>query len=184
LEKKLKVAIVDLDDVIADPSVRRKHAEEARELLLTKKPEEKKEAESAFYKTLFTSELVESDTLIPGALNALERLTDAGYQIILMSSRPESMRAPTVAWLRVHGFEITSAEIRIPGVDWLILCAPAFRNGYTKTVIWKAGIVETLVRLFAVDDLLFVDDTEKNLEAVRNADLPCSVRTFLALDEI
>lgn len=182
----VKICICDLDDVVADPYKRRYQADAAKTAYFQQHinvgdPQEAKriakEAESEFYRVLFTPELVELDTLIDGVVQAIEQIEEAGYHVYFLTSRPESMREATEEWLFQQGL-YTAHDNRK-----LIMCAPAFRNNYTKTLVWKSGMVETLTRLEEVTDLLFVDDDPKNVEAVQSADLTCKLLVASSLKD-
>lgn len=186
----MKLCIVDIDDVIANPSQRRSKALDAKTAYfqqhLNEGDPEKvkkivKEAESEFYRVLFTPELVALDTLMPDVTEILDTLAQLDWQILFLTSRPESMRDATIKWLAQHGIEIVPVGAGVAGQDWLVMCATAFRNGYTKTTILKSGLVETFAHLFGVTELIFVDDNENNCNAVENIKDGLSKRCELAL---
>lgn len=175
----MKLALIDLDGVVADSSARFAKAEEAKAASLshvtTKSDLDfvKKQAESLYWQTAFTPELVALDTLIAGAARAIMLLEEAGYKIYFLTSRPDPMRDATRKWIKSQYISCWP--------DKLIM-KPASQQ-YVKTVTWKSGVVELLVRLFGVDDLLFIDDEQAMQEAIAALDLPCDRKIGGSLQE-
>lgn len=187
----MKLVLCDIDDVVCLPELRREKAEEAKHAFFDKHrvpggsleqgANLERAATSEFYRVLFTPALIELDTLLPDVLERLDVLSQLGYQVMFLTSRPESMRDATVKWLAQHSIEIVPVGTGVPGQDWLVMCASAFRNGYTKTTVLKAGLVETFAHLFGVSELIFVDDNQKNIEAVEDIKENLPKRCELAL---
>lgn len=163
---EMKVAVIDLDGVIADSTERFKLAEGAKQEYLKSNEalrdgfSKDKKAIDLYWRTAFTPELVALDTQIEGAIDALATLAFNGYGVIILTSRPESMREATRRWLFEQGYPVGAP---------LVMKAPAFQ--YTKTTVWKAGMVESLARLYSASTILFVDDEEVNCEAVMQSGL-------------
>lgn len=192
----MRLALIDLDGVVADSSERfassalAKRSEEERIYAAWYEQhagrvialEEgagfeigvKKQLENLFWQTAFKPDLVQLDALIDGTLEALEQIAnDAEYDYYFLTSRPESMRNATMLWLFDHlAFD---SEIRL-------IMKPDSQK-YVKTVIWKSGVVELLVRIFGVDDLLFVDDEQGTQDAIAALDLPCDTIIAGSLQE-
>lgn len=208
----MKLAIVDIDGVIACTDARFALAHQAKVEALTGKgllehtlfdrismiesakakkngleywegevyrKEDMKVAENSFYRVAFTPELTTLDTLIDGVVSDMEHLRNASYDILLLTSRPENMREATVTWL--DRSEIWPDNMFISFIDWLIMKPKSFE--WTKTVTWKAGKVEELVRLFRADALLFCDDEQAHQDAIAALDLPCDIVTCESLQE-
>lgn len=117
-----KICICDLDGVVADSSARFAKAEEAKAAYLAGnemseqddffgtrvgehvyQDSDVKRATGVYWKTAFTPDLVQLDTLMDGAVKALAQLTDyAGYTRYFLTSRPETMREATGKWLVKH----------------------------------------------------------------------------------
>jgi len=172
-----KIAIVDIDGVIANADARFAKAELTKEQWLMERqqglpyandPQTEKEATNVYWRTVFTPELVALDTLIEGAEEALEYIM-TGYDahtdlIFFLTSRPLAMAEATIEWLNAHmtfGFEISH----------LIFKAPAFQ--YTKTVVWKAGMIQTLAALYGASELVVIDDEQANIdELLKHAPFP------------
>ena len=143
-----KLAIIDIDGVIADRSEVFTLAAEAKGHGLADGMSER-DATDLYWHTVFDPGHAHLDTLIPGADAAIHLIGQA-YQVIYLTSRPELMRVATQGWLTEH---------RLAGP--LVVHKPsAFQ--YTKTVTWKAGMVQTLANLYLMDEILFVDDEEMN----------------------
>src|SRR2546421_12075830 len=88
-------------------------------------------ATDTYWRTVFNPEHVPLDTVIEGALDAMAWLSLEGYEVVIVTSRPESMREATRRWLFDQGKWNAKA---------IIMKTPAFQ--YTKTVVWKAGMVQ------------------------------------------
>jgi hypothetical protein len=162
----MKLCICDLDGVIANVDARFQRAELAKEQWLMERQQglpyavdqrTEKSAQDVYWRAVFNPEYVPLDTLIEGVNAVLLDLqyTD-GYKLVLLTSRPESMRAATVAWVHEH---------LDPAIDYKLFMKPsAFQ--YTKTYTWKAGMVQTLAAFYEADELCVVDDELVNLQEV------------------
>lgn len=175
-----RLAIIDLDGVIANNESRMSKALETAEASVIDTPYEKKAYDDLYWRTAFTPDLVSLDTLIDGVLVDLDSLISAHYRIILLTSRPESMREVTVAWLEDNGIEVAPAF----GEDfgYSLIMKPASQQ-FVKTVVWKAGIVEVLVHLFDCDELMYIDDEPTHCEAIAALNLPCDCKIGGNLEE-
>lgn len=167
-----RLAILDLDGVIADSAARFAKAEEMRDYYRMNYGNAREiysSPEDAYWRTAFTPDLVQLDTLIDGVFVDLDSLISAGYRIVLLTSRPESMRKATETWLYGFGIEVSTF-----GEDfgYPLVMKPASAQ-FVKTVVWKSLTVEMLVRLFGVDDLMVIDDEPAIQEAIAALDLPC-----------
>lgn len=174
----MRVAYIDLDGVTNKNTTRWNNAVEAKEInrkMLTDflvgelaRPENGAAIqrsldsllESLFWQSVFTSEMVETDTLIEGANEALLQLRQEGYRLVFLTSRPEAMRAATRAWLD----EYTVYDER--NGDTLIMKPAAYQM--TKTATWKAGTIDHEMRsrhsVYERDQVLFIDDDKSNRE--------------------
>lgn len=149
----MKLAIIDLDGVIADATARFAKAEEVKQAWLDKTT---LDVTNVYWRAVFNPEYVPLDTLIDGVVEAISFIErypsdQHGYDVIYLTSRPESMREATYNWLFEH--ELSGPK--------LVMKAPAFQ--YTKTTVWKAGMVQTLEALYGATDLLIVDDEQVNI---------------------
>src|SRR5205823_6012368 len=94
-----RLAIVDLDGCVANVDARFARAEEAKQAWLNDLQNvlrSEKQAIDIYWRTVFSPDLVSLDTLIDGAKEGLEAIRhEKGYQLILMTSRPETMREAT-----------------------------------------------------------------------------------------
>lgn len=177
----MKLAIVDIDGIVCDSTARFAKAEEAkqayyRECGITEEEAldgTVKQANNLYWQTAFTPDLVQLDRLIDGVHLQLERIERAGYRIYFLTSRPETLRRATFRWLREN--------LLLNWNDRLIM--KPISQQFVKTVTWKAGIGEVLVRLRDAHHLLFVDDEPAHCEAVAALDLPCDVIIAGSLQE-
>lgn len=164
------ICIVDLDGVVCDNTRRFEKAEEAKQAALVDRSiqlgERQKTATQRFWDTAFTPGLVALDTLIEGAIDALADIAFSGFDIVTLTSRPESMREATRQWLFDRGYPVDEP---------LIMKAPAF-----QTVTWKAGMVQTLAALYEAENVLFVDDEQANRTAVMDSYLDGSIELIVA----
>ena len=106
----MKLAIVDLDGVVANADLRFAQAEEAKHLYMIDPEvrrkavaEGKKTAADAYWRAAFDPVLVALDDLIEDAGENLMSLALQGYDIVFLTSRPEDMRWATFEWLGRHG---------------------------------------------------------------------------------
>lgn len=170
----MKLCICDLDGVIANNEARFAKAEEAKQAYITNREmfdlsiSEQKEATNLYWQTAFTPELVALDVLIDGAREAIYHLEyERDYKVIYLTSRPESMRQRTEEWLAANGWLGPK----------LIHKAPAFQ--YTKTTVWKAGMVQTLASLYGADEVVVIEDEQANIDAITDNDAPAYTRNFV-----
>ncbi len=62
----------------------------------------------------------------------------------------------------------------------LVMKPPAFQ--YTKTVVWKAGIVQMLAAMFEASEVLFVDDESTNIVVLTSYERAFQLRYASSLD--
>jgi hypothetical protein len=168
-----KLAIIDLDGVVANADARFAKAEEAKQAFLddahvrmgdpVSSANVTKTTNDIYWRAVFNPENVSLDTLIEGAYEALDLLLKEGYTVFFLTSRPETMRLRTEEWL--HNNRVAP----IWGHNRLIMKPPAFQ--YTKTVVWKAGTIQMFVALHGADDVLVVDDEPANLAELIKYDI-------------
>ena len=178
-----RVCFVDLDGVIVNRDAR---LARAREVYVEKMTAQGKEPLPLSYdwrtfdwETFCDPRLVSLDTLIEGAKEALEHLRYVQrYELLFLSSRPETMRAATVTWLYSKDILFYLGGL---GQVALILKSPAFQS--LKTPVWKAGMVQMLTLFMGVDTVLFVDDREENIQQVlKHVDTQrCSIKAYTSL---
>jgi len=155
----MNLAIIDLDGVVADSTERFKRAT---------RPDG-----SIDWPTAFNPDLVALDVPIDGAEVAMKRLEQRGYTIVFLTSRPESMRDATQAWLDVHGLDYHDLVMKPRSAQFI------------KTVRWKAAEVRRMVALAgrsAADSVLFIDDEELHRDAARALGL--GITTFANLSDL
>lgn len=157
-----KIAIIDLDGVCVDSSARFAKAEEAKAAYVESQDWDdalenhgtaylEKQATDLYWRTAFTPDHVQLDTLMDGVSDALAQINQI-YTVYFLTSRPETMRNATLIWLRRQG------NVPHPlGWDERLIMKPLSQQ-YVKTPVWKAGTIEVLARLLQPDDLLVVDD--------------------------
>ncbi len=172
-----KLAIIDIDNVIANPAARFARAEEEKQEYLNDPDSfsDPRTATDVYWRTAFDPELVALDTLIEGANEALNRLYGDGYDIYLLSSRPEAMREATLAWLDAQ-------HIRRYWYDDRLVLKPAAAQ-YTKTVVWKASVIHMLAAMQEAEEVLVIDDEQAIIdEVMRFADsVPYSIKCYRSL---
>lgn len=158
----MKLAIIDLDGVVANVDARFALAEEVKQQWIAAhmhrgvihRELSEPNATDVYWRAVFDPDRVFLDTLIDGAKAALETIRE-NRPLMLLTSRPESMRAATEQWLYDHGvlfFHERSAA--------LVMKPTAFQ--YTKTVVWKAGMVQMLASLYGAHEVLVIDDEAQN----------------------
>lgn len=167
------MCIIDLDGVVSDSSARSQEAEKAKQAFLEEQKLHPrivenfsvgKEATNLYWQTAFNPELVALDTLIDGAKEALETLRyERAYELLFVTSRPESMREATEQWLFDHDI-VFYTFISYHSQIALIMKESAFQ--FVKTVTWKTGIIQTLASLYGATDLLVIDDEDANIDEI------------------
>ncbi len=167
----MKLAFIDLDGVIADSTARFDHAEFVATMRYTKSTQSKLWTD-LYWRTVFHPDHLVLDTVIDGVRDALTQLEEDYDSVIFLTSRPESMRAATVAWLEQH-LEVHTRELL------LIMKPSAFQ--YVKTVTWKAGTIHQLAAYYSATDVLVVDDEQANLDEVTRHDAPYKLLCFTNL---
>lgn len=153
----MDLAVIDLDGVVADSSARFTRA--------------RRSDGSIDWQVAFTPELVSLDILISGADEAIRRLVQRGYEIVFLTSRPESMRDATQQWLDTNA------------LDGYELVMKPEEKKYVKTVLWKADEVARLAAMPPVVSLLFIDDEERSRAEVQARQLP-GVTVLASLAEL
>lgn len=188
----MDLLICDIDSVIADPTERIDTAlhnflapfQNWRMDPATVRPslaEMVSRATDTHWGSMFDPANVSCDTPMPGAMEALEALSYAGWVSFYLSSRPESLREVTAKWLADH--EIAIAYPR--GVADPLILKPTSQQ-FVKTITWKLGEVEKLARLYQPKRLLFIDDNKEIALAIGELalqKLPCKIHVALSLAE-
>lgn len=164
------IAICDFDGVIADTTEHTKIAQErARAFVFQQAPgldekAERKALSRFFYSEqgFFDTRLVEHDQLIRGCHQALARLAQEYDTIVVVTSRPPSMREATLQWFSRW----------CPGYEYIEFIFKETEERFLKTATWKADVIGQWVQQY--DTLLFIDDDERNRKAVEAlaADVP------------
>ena len=108
------------------------------------------------WKVAFDPDLVVHDVLIAQADEHIERLREEGFTVLVLTSRPESMREASQAWFIEHGVVFEQR--------FLIMKPPCAQ--YIKTLAWKTSVIDLLAHLFEAEVVLYVDDDEKNMAEV------------------
>jgi hypothetical protein len=187
----MDLLICDIDSVIADPTERIDTAlhnflapfQNWKMDSATVRPslaEMVSRATDTHWRSMFDPANVSYDTPIPGVADALAELSYAGWVTFYLSSRPESLRQATAAWLADH--EIAVAYPR--GIaDPLMLKPKSQFDAYVKTITWKLDRVEMLARLYRPNRLLVVEDNEEIAKAIQQLKLDCTIYTALSLAE-
>ncbi len=157
-----RLAISDFDGVIANITEHTKIAQErakafALALALDPKDEAYRKALSTFFyseRGFFDNELVRCDQLMSGCGNALAQLLQEYDKVIVLTSRPISMREATLQWF-LQWF---------PGCKNIEFIFKNSTESVMKTAIWKAHTVALFAEQY--DVILFIDDDERNRDAV------------------
>lgn len=159
------LAFIDLDGVIVDCSTRLHHAEQSKQEYL-RHGGETGQAGNVYWETVFRPDLVATDRLMEGANDVLWALKGAGYHIIFISSRQESMREATLDWFWEH---LPDWNTQVQHHLWL----KPYAHKYVRTSQWKAGVVHMQVSMdrFA-KHILFVDDYAENRDEVHKYIFP------------
>jgi hypothetical protein len=131
VETKEKLAIVDLDKIVFDSSIRFNAAT---------RPDN-----SINWRVALDPALVRHDTLILGAEIALDLIQSKGYKLLFLTGRPEKMRQATVEKL---------AEYLI--TDYELIMRPD--GNFTKAPEFKYEKIAEIVASRQPETLIFIDD--------------------------
>ena len=165
-----KLAVVDIDGVISNSDERFARAERLASQAFDKERQYKQWTD-LYWGHVFDPQVVSLDTLIDGASEGLDELEQDGYEIILLTSRPEHMRERTVEWCYEH-------EVESP--SWRFIFKPkAFQ--YVKTVIWKAGTIQQLAAMFEANEVIVVDDEQANIDELQKHTHPFKLKCYKSL---
>lgn len=139
-----KTAFIDLDGTVCNVEKRFAHAWQQGRI---------------DWSIAFHPPLLELDELIAGSEAALEKFEQDGWEIIFLSSRPETLRRATRDWLRRH--DLLHGQT---GEERRIILKPS-QHRWTNTPRWKAEIV--CATGLNRDEVVVVDDAGENLVAIR-----------------
>ena len=148
-----KLALIDLDGVLIDCTVRFRRAEDLRK---AHPRAGSKESWNYYWEEAMNPAFFHLDTEIAGTKEDLATLAREGYALIYISSRLEQLRAATVSWLADHSF---------PPPTLLLLKVNSFK--YQTSVDWYGWMTETLLAITGCRELLVVSDKKANLDAIR-----------------
>jgi phosphoglycolate phosphatase-like HAD superfamily hydrolase len=173
----MKLAVIDVDGIIANIDARLAFAwqvylqsvPDTLAFLRTKKHAEKSDI---YWQTVYRSDLVELDTLIDGAGEALVELERRGYQIIFHTSRPDSMQEATRNWFSRY-------SLLTPGRR--LVMKPSDMQVYTKLL--KAIAIYSLANYLQVSEVVYVDDKQENIDEVGKyfTKQSCTIESFTSL---
>jgi hypothetical protein len=166
----MKLAVIDLDGVVADATARFAKAEEVKQQYLASFINAngeaiRGEATNLYWRTVFNPENVSLDTLIKDAKENLETLRyKHGYELMFLTSRPDTIYAATLTWLFEYNIVFLFNGKQIA----LVMKPPAAQ--YVKTITWKALTIQMLVALYGADEALIIDDEPANLAELAKYD--------------
>ncbi len=170
----MKLAIIDIDGVVASATKRFERAGVERSLYHlagADRPERvQREATDVYWRAALDPAFVHLDTLIDGANDHLNRLIDDGYTIVFLTSRPQAMAGATSEWFALHVFLKASTEI--------LFKASGFQ--YVKTPVWKVGMAQTLIAWYGATDTIFVDDEQAHWIEAENVTCYSSLKAVFA----
>lgn len=178
-----KVAFVDLDRVVANPQARFAKAEEAKLAYINVDATVRlkaaligaRSAIDFYWREAFNPIHVPLDELVDGADGDIIALTLQNYIVVFLTSRPSSMRIATLAWLEFYNLLASDEFYR------LVMKESAFQ--YTKTIVWKAGMVQTLAAMLEASEVLFITDQQVEIDELQRFEHPFLLRVALSLDE-
>lgn len=163
-----KIAIIDLDGVVANSDARFAMAESIAAEAFAHGT---KDYTSAYWHNVFMPERVSLDTPIDGAYDALNTI-EKDHELIFLTSSPEYMRTATVEWLRNN---------RLLGTARDLFMKPASMQ-YIKTVVWKAGLIHALAFAYGASEVLVIDDEQMNLDELQKYTTSFAMRYYKSLD--
>ncbi len=150
----MELAIVDLDGVIANSDARFAQATANGKI---------------DWRIALNGEHVHLDTLIEGSIQALIAL-EKRYTVVFLTSRPDSMRAATLEWFRVHNVALRRLEMKPSSAQ------------YTKTKAWKAERVGKLAREYNASHIVLVEDEQANIDEILAHNSALSIDAYTSLN--
>ncbi len=195
MTKSIKLAVIDGDGVLWNNDARMAIADKAAALVedamkqvadqpLSEADEWEIESakKSALWSIAFDPLLVELDRGISRNNAHTAILTTAGWEVVILSSNPEYTRERRTAWLRDHGYDKIPLILKDTGTD------EDPRDRYIKTPDWKVAQVQRLIEQYGgvanIDTLLFVDDMQKNRDAISKAFLVHEEMNVIVTDSL
>ncbi len=152
-----KLAIIDLDGVIVNNKRREQLARDVAQGL------QSETWKKVFWENLFNPAFVALDEPIEGAAEGILLLEEKNFIIIYLTSRPETMRGATEAWLEQH--QLQGAN---DGRAWRQLVMKDYETErWIKTDEWKAKKVHWLHTTILPEKTLFIDDQAENRAKVQ-----------------
>lgn len=157
-----RIAIVDFDGVIADVTEHTKIAQERaktfvlKQALVSDEQAERKALSTFFYSEqgFFDNTLLEYDQPIPGCIEALTDLLQQYDRVVVVTSRPLSLREATLQWF----------SQKCPACESIAFFFKNSDENQVKTAAWKASIVARFAKQY--DTILFIDDDVRNRKAM------------------
>lgn len=142
-----KLLMVDMDGVLADCSGRLHYAQEKN------------------YEEFFSCSNMMRDKMIVKGISLVSSLATAGYEIVLVTGRPERTRECTKSWLNKHAKSLC--------IDRILMRKD---GDYRPASVIKPEMVEAFLKCFGDgtlnsalgewDSILFIDDFPQNVSAV------------------
>lgn len=157
-----KLAIADFDGVIADVAEHVKIARQraqafVREQAIDGENEAERKALSSFFyseRGFFDNTLITYDQLVRDCQQALASLLQQYDKVVVLTSRPLSMREATLQWFSRY----------CPGCEGIDFIFKDTEERVLKTATWKARTVVRFAEQY--ETILFIDDDERNRKAV------------------
>lgn len=118
------------------------------------------------WRTAFMPDLVFLDFPLPGVMEHLAALVAQGYEVWVLTSNPDSTREARLAWMTRYHFNHLACSIGEGGVLVPNLITKPSTEQYTKTFDWKAQTVVDKVHKLGALEVVTVDDTSANLDAL------------------
>lgn len=154
-----RLACIDLDGVVSDSTARFAKAEEAKQQYIETMSNDlyqasMRDATSLFWQTAFSPDLVPLDVLIDGTWGYIKQIEQNGYEVVFLTSRPETMQEATVTWLNLYDLD-----------TYTLVMKPASKQ-FTKTTVWKSDEIQRLAKERNAEIVLVVDDEHVNLAEI------------------
>ena len=149
-----KLMIVTLDGICIDSSVRKAAARIVA-------GSNKNKLDPAIF---LNPAMLEFDVPVAGVAQLLDKIEAEGWQVIFLSSRPDSMVVATRAWLVRYNY------IKPDHNRSLILKQD--KEKYIHNATWKASMVKRLAQQMAATHVIFVDNEPATTDAVATLTFP------------
>ncbi len=172
----MKLVFVDFDGILAKILMRlakafEMYCQSVPEELAWLRTESAAKNNDIYWQCVFLPQLVPLDEYMEGSAEALDELERRGYQIIILTSRIDTMYEASIEWLQQHGLLTPPRR--------LVMKPAKMKIG---TPLLKAVDVYALASFLMAHEVLYIDDQKVNGDEVGKY-ITCTFRQAQSLEE-